>query len=170
MPQIQIFLSEEAPISQELSDEKITVGRLPDNSLQVDDGSISSHHAEIVLENGQFHLHDLGSTNGTFVNDEQVTDAILKHGDEVRFGRVPAIFSAEEETGGASQPLPESAGVEAQVAKNSARPASFVSSSPVPRGEKGKDPLATGLYALAAVAIIAGLTAAYFSFALQPVS
>lgn len=166
MPQIQIFLSEDAPISQELNDEKITVGRLPDNSLQVDDGSISSHHAEIVLENGQFHLHDLGSTNGTFVNDEQVTDAILKHGDEVRFGRVPAIFSAQEEAG-ASQPLPESAGVEVQVAQNSARPATFVSSSPVPRGAKGKDTVATALYAFAALAIVVGLASAYFSFSLQ---
>lgn len=166
MPQIQIFLSEETPISQDLGDEKITVGRLPDNSIQLDDGSISSHHAEIVFENGQYHLHDLGSTNGTFVNEEQVTDVILKHGDEVKFGRVPAVFSAEEEAG-VSQPLPESASVEAQVAQNSNRPAAFVSSSPVPRGAKGKDPLAAGLYALAAVAIVAGLAAFYFCFSLQ---
>jgi pSer/pThr/pTyr-binding forkhead associated (FHA) protein len=166
MPQIQIFLSEEAPISQDLGDEKITIGRLPDNSLQLDDGSISSHHAEIARENGQYHLHDLGSTNGTYVNDEQVTDVILKHGDEVRFGRVAAIFSAAEEVG-VSQPLPESAGVGVEVAKNSTRPPAFVSSSPVPRGRKTKDTLATGLYAFAAIAIVAGLAAAYFCFSLQ---
>jgi pSer/pThr/pTyr-binding forkhead associated (FHA) protein len=160
MPQIQIFLSEEAPISQDLGEEKITVGRLPDNTLQLDDGSISSHHAEIVLEGGQYHLHDLGSTNGTFVNEEQVTDVILKHGDEVRFGRV------EEEVGN-SQPLPESAGVAVQVAQNSARPSTFVSSSPTPRGKKNKDVVGAALYAFAALAIVAGLAAAYFSSTLQ---
>ncbi len=166
MPQIQIFLSEEAPISQDLGEEKITVGRLPDNTLQLDDGSISSHHAEIVQEGGQYHLHDLGSTNGTFVNDEQITDVILKHGDEVRFGRVPAVFSAEEEAGN-SQPLPESAGVAVQVAQNSARPSTFVSSSPVPRLRKTKDVAAMAIYAFASLAIVAGLAAAYFSSALQ---
>lgn len=166
MPQIQIFLADESKITHDLGEEKVTVGRLADNTLQIDDASVSSRHAEITLEREKYHLHDLGSTNGTFVNGEQVTDAVLKHGDEVRFGRVESVFSHEEEMG-ASQPLPESTATAAKAAAESSRPAGFVSSSPVPKVVKEKDPLAGALYALTGVAILAAGAAAYFVFSMQ---
>ena len=93
MAKLQIFLPDGTQTSHDLQDEKITVGRLADNSLQIDDGSVSSRHAEIEMDAGIFHLHDLGSTNGTFVNGEQVTDAVMRHGDEVRFGLVETVFN-----------------------------------------------------------------------------
>lgn len=168
MPQIQVFLSDENKISHDLSEDKITVGRLADNSLQIDDGSVSSHHAELLFENGEYHLHDLGSTNGTFVNEEQVTDAILKHGDEIRFGRIPAVYQGEEESG-ASQPLPSSTSSKvAEVAQQSARPANFISTSPIPRHVEKKDVVGIALYALAALAFVGVGFAAYCTFALAP--
>lgn len=166
MPQLQIFLSEDNRPTHDLGEEKVTVGRLADNTLQIDDGSVSSHHAEIVLEGDAFHLHDLGSTNGTFHNGEQVTDAVLRHGDEVRFGTIEAVFIGEDEAG-VSQPLPESLSSAAQVATQSARPTNFVSSSPTPKNPKTADPLAGVLYGLAVLGFLALGAAAYFVFAMQ---
>ena len=163
MPHLQIFLSEDNQTSHDLGEEKVTVGRLADNTLQIEDASVSSHHAEVFLESGKYHLLDLGSTNGTFVNGEAVTAAILNHGDEVRFGRIETVFSSEEE-GAESQPLPDSAtaAVTVTVASLSARPENFVSSSPVSRSEKKTDPVAYAVYALAGLALIAAGAAAYF--------
>lgn len=166
MPQLQIFLSEDNRPTHDLGEEKVTVGRLADNTLQIDDASVSSHHAEIVLDGDAYHLHDLGSTNGTFHNGEQITDAVLRHGDEVRFGTVEAVFTGEEEAG-VSQPLPESLSSAAQVATQSARPANFVSSSPTPKNPKTSDPLAGVLYGLAVLGFLALGAAAYFVFAMQ---
>ena len=158
MAKLQIFLPDGTQISNDLQDEKITIGRLADNSLQIDDGSVSSRHAEIEQEGDAFHLHDLGSTNGTFVNGEQVSDAVLRHGDEVRFGMVEAVFHGEEEA--PDQPLPESTSAASEVAKISARPEQFVNSSPIPKNVKSKDPLAAGLFAAAVLGILAFAAAA----------
>jgi len=160
MPHLQIFLSEDNQINHDLGEEKTTVGRLADNTLQIEDASVSSHHAELFIESGKYHLLDLGSTNGTFVNGEAVTAAILNHGDEVRFGRIETVFSGEEE-GAESQPLPQSSAAAATVASLSTRPENFVSSSPVSRSEKKTDPLAYAMYALAGLALITAGAAAY---------
>jgi len=166
MPQLQIFLPDDSQINHDLTEDKVTVGRLADNTLQVDDGSVSSHHAELVFEGEKYHLHDLGSTNGTFVNGEQITDVILNHGDEIRFGQIGSVFTSSE-TEHESQPLPESSIATVEVAKQSARPATFVSTSPVPKNVKKKDPLAAGLYVLAVVAILAFGGAVAYVFTMQ---
>ena len=157
MAKLQIFLPDSTQISHDLQDEKITIGRLADNALQIDDSSVSSRHAEIELEADAFHLHDLGSTNGTFVNGEQVTDAVLRHGDEVRFGVVETVFNGEEAA--PDQPLPASTSVASEAAKISARPEQFVNSSPIPKNVKTKDPLGMGLIAAAVLGIVAFVAA-----------
>ena len=50
----------------------VTIGRAPDNTLVLSDSKASSHHAEIRFEAQYYNLVDLGSTNGTFVNGQQV--------------------------------------------------------------------------------------------------
>jgi len=166
MPQLQIFLSEDNKITLDLTDERVSIGRLADNTQQIEDASVSSHHAEIFLENDTYHLHDVGSTNGTFINGEQVTDAVLKNGDEVRFGRVEAVFASEEEKG-ESQPMPESQAATAAAGSQSARPASFVSTSPVPKNPKVKDNIAAALYAVTALAVVAIGATTYFVLTMQ---
>ncbi|MCK6511145.1 FHA domain-containing protein [Myxococcota bacterium] len=69
-----------------------TVGRHPNNTIQILDRMISKDHARISLENGHYKVTDLESRNGTFVDDQQVTDAILTDGTEVRFGTVALRF------------------------------------------------------------------------------
>jgi len=153
MAKLQIFLPDGTLVSHELADEKTTVGRVADNELQINDGSVSSRHAEIEFESDAFHLHDLGSTNGTFVNGEPVTDAVLSHGDEVRFGTVETVFHGEEEV--PDQPLPQSKSSAAEVAQLSSRPPEFISSSPIPKNVKEKDPLAGALWAVAGIGVLA---------------
>lgn len=161
MPQLQIFLSQDNRISFDLGEEKVTIGRLAHNNLQIDDLSVSSHHADIFLAAGRYHLHDPGSTNGTYVNGEQVTDAILRNGDELRFGSVEGLFLSEAEVA-LSQPRPDFLPTAPDAASSSARPANFASLSPSRKTLPSRDPGATALLGLAALAIVSFGAAVYF--------
>src|SRR5262245_59619502 len=74
--------------SYELKTEKTTVGRVSDNAFEIPEASVSSHHAEIHLRGNDVLIKDLNSTNGTFINGEKVTEAILKPGQLLRLGMV----------------------------------------------------------------------------------
>ncbi len=69
--------------------EAITVGRMPDCELVIDDPSVSKHHAKLtwVEAEGVTLVDDLGSSNGTLLNGLDVrSDVVLRDGDEVTFG------------------------------------------------------------------------------------
>jgi len=84
-----VLLSEEfAGRTYELSVEKTTVGRVDDNAFQISEPSVSSHHAEIILRGNDVVIKDLNSTNGTFINGDKITEAVLKPGQVLRFGSV----------------------------------------------------------------------------------
>jgi len=72
----------------ELKAEKTTVGRIPDNTFEIPEASVSSHHAEIHLRGNEVFIKDLNSTNGTFVNGEKVSEVVLKPGQILRLGMV----------------------------------------------------------------------------------
>jgi hypothetical protein len=57
-----------------------------------DDSYISGHHAEIAFREGVYRLRDLGSRNGTFVNDEPIREHVLQDGDRVRLGLTQLVF------------------------------------------------------------------------------
>jgi cytochrome P450/NADPH-cytochrome P450 reductase len=67
-------------------DQVVRIGRAPDNDLVVPDPSVSGHHAELRTSPGGYQIVDLGSLNGTFVNEHRVTAAPLHEGDVVGFG------------------------------------------------------------------------------------
>ncbi|MCC7540887.1 MAG: GAF domain-containing protein [Deltaproteobacteria bacterium] len=70
-----------------------SLGRHPNNSIQVLDRIVSKEHCTIEQRNDRFYLHDLGSLNGTYLNGERVVeDKPLKHQDEIVFGSTRAIF------------------------------------------------------------------------------
>ena len=75
-------------LSHELKGEKTTLGRIEGNSFQIAEASVSSHHCEIQLRGNDIIVKDLNSTNGTFINGEQVTEATLKPGQILRLGQV----------------------------------------------------------------------------------
>ena len=77
----------------ELEGPQTTIGRRPDNDIQIDDVTVSGHHAVIRREASAYMegldeliLCDLGSTNGTLVNGQTVTEHRLRGGDEIRIG------------------------------------------------------------------------------------
>ncbi|HEY3927729.1 MAG TPA: FHA domain-containing protein [Candidatus Koribacter sp.] len=70
-----------------ISEKAVTIGRLSENAIHVDNLSVSGHHARIVPENGQFILYDQNSTNGTYVNGQKVSRATLVNGDTIHVGR-----------------------------------------------------------------------------------
>ena len=65
----------------------VRVGRGPDVEVAIDDPELSSTHVAIDFDDGMFHLTDLGSTNGTKVNDQPATSQVLEHGDRIHIGR-----------------------------------------------------------------------------------
>jgi hypothetical protein len=74
--------------SYELLDE-LTVGRAAGCHIALDDRFVSQLHARMFRRDDQCFIEDLGSTNGTFLNDEKVTGpALLARGDVVRIGNV----------------------------------------------------------------------------------
>lgn len=72
----------------ELKAEKTTVGRVSDNMFEIPEASVSSHHAEIHLRGNEVFVKDLGSTNGTFIHGEKITEGVLKPGQILRVGMV----------------------------------------------------------------------------------
>ena len=65
---------------------RVAIGKHESNDLQLNSRTVSNYHAEIMNENGRKVLRDLGSTNGTFVNDEQVREETVESGDRIRIG------------------------------------------------------------------------------------
>lgn len=81
----------------------ITVGRNPSNAIAFDperDRMVSGLHAEIVKENGAWILRDLGSSNGTYIDSERISERKLRAGDVVQLGkngpRLEISFAGED--------------------------------------------------------------------------
>jgi hypothetical protein len=64
----------------------LTIGRAPDNGLVLADGRASRHHARLYGRRGALLIADLGSTNGSWVNDRRVDEMPLGEGDRIRIG------------------------------------------------------------------------------------
>lgn len=73
----------------------LTIGRLPDNLIQIDNLAVSGHHAKIYWETDHYVLEDNNSLNGTFVNNRRVSKVALKNGDEVMIGKHIVLFKDE---------------------------------------------------------------------------
>src|SRR4051794_31266584 len=80
----------------ELTPDPMTVGRASACNIRIADAGVSSKHAKIWCEGGQYFLMDLGSTNGTFVNDRDVDREQLNDGDVITFGMTKASFVGEK--------------------------------------------------------------------------
>ena len=73
------------------------LGREAGNRIQLHDTEVSRHHAEIRRAGEEFVLSDLGSSNGTFVNNQRVERRELASGDQVQIGRTIMLFTGPSE-------------------------------------------------------------------------
>lgn len=69
-----------------------TAGRDAKNDILLDDNTVSREHTVFKRIDGQFHILDAGSLNGTYVNRKRVEDAVLNNGDEIMIGRFRFVF------------------------------------------------------------------------------
>ena len=76
-----------------------TIGRHPDNSVQILDRIVSKEHAHVIAQpDGTFLLRDLGSLNGSYIGNTRVSEQILKHGDEITMGSTRLLYSDRPST------------------------------------------------------------------------
>jgi hypothetical protein len=87
----------------------LTIGRAPDNKLVLADSRASRHHARLYGRRGALILTDLGSTNGSWVNDRRIDEMALGEGDQIRIGDTILVVERVEPTESAEkiEPGPE---------------------------------------------------------------
>jgi len=92
----KLFLKFEQAVLKEvpLSQAVVTIGRLPDNVVQIDNLAVSGHHAKIYWELDKYIVEDNNSLNGTYVNNVRVTRQPLKDGDSILVGKHTLAFEA----------------------------------------------------------------------------
>ena len=73
------------------------LGRHPDSDISLDDISVSRRHAEIRRDSDEYVVRDVGSLNGTYVNQKRVDSVVLQQGDEILIGRFRLLFVASSE-------------------------------------------------------------------------
>jgi pSer/pThr/pTyr-binding forkhead associated (FHA) protein len=73
-----------------------TAGRNPESDVFLDDITVSRKHAEVRRQSDGWHIHDLGSMNGTYVNRERVEATKLASHDEVQIGKFKLVFFSGE--------------------------------------------------------------------------
>ena len=102
----KLILSLEGSVIREvpLDKERVTIGRKPQNDIQIENLAVSGEHARVVTILKDSFLEDLGSTNGTLVNGNPVKKHILQDNDVIEIGKyklkfvvdAPAAQAAEE--------------------------------------------------------------------------
>lgn len=96
-------LLKELPVGQK---SVVTIGRLPDNVLQIDNLAVSGHHCKVYWDSDHYFVEDNSSLNGTYVNNQRVTKQALKDNDSILVGKHIVIFRDEwheEEAAGGSK-------------------------------------------------------------------
>lgn len=95
---------EQPVLQRHFNQPEITIGRQADCECRLENDSISAYHARLHYHHGQWWLEDLGSTNGTSLNQEKLTVAtIIVSGDEIRCGETLLVVAS---TGQALSPDP----------------------------------------------------------------
>ena len=79
-----------------MTKERYTVGRLPDNDVRIDNPAVSGHHSLIINILNDSFLEDLNSTNGTYVNGKLIKKHALQHSDVITIGHHQLRFSDQQ--------------------------------------------------------------------------
>jgi pSer/pThr/pTyr-binding forkhead associated (FHA) protein len=79
-----------------MTKERYTVGRLPDNDVRIDNPAVSGHHSLIINILNDSFIEDLNSTNGTYVNGKLIKKHALQHGDKITIGHHQIRFADQQ--------------------------------------------------------------------------
>jgi pSer/pThr/pTyr-binding forkhead associated (FHA) protein len=121
--------------THELKVDKTTIGRVEDNTFQIAEPSVSSHHCEVLLRGHEVIIRDLNSTNGSFINGEKISESPLKPGQVLRLGQIEMRLetASPEPAGGTPAPAKKTVdptmvmtrGVKLDELEQGARPPGF---------------------------------------------
>jgi len=146
----------------DLSGSELTVGRVADNKIQIEHASVSGHHAIFKLDQLDYTIKDLDSTNGTRINGERVTQQKLRRNDILRLGNIELLYDSEHAPPG--QPMPQpSARVNLNECTTHGRPPGFANASPVVKPVRGSLE-AKWKYIIALSALLAVAAVGYFVY------
>jgi pSer/pThr/pTyr-binding forkhead associated (FHA) protein len=98
MARLILSLDNQVLAEYNMTKERYTVGRLPDNDVRIDNPAVSGHHSLIINILNDSFLEDLNSTNGTYVNGKLIKKHALQHGDVITIGHHQLRFSDQNAT------------------------------------------------------------------------
>jgi predicted component of type VI protein secretion system len=96
MARLVLHLDGQVLAEYNMSKERYTIGRLPDNDIRIDNAAVSGHHALVINILNDSFLEDLNSTNGTYVNGKIIKKHALQHGDVITVGHHALRFVDSE--------------------------------------------------------------------------
>ncbi len=104
--------------THELKVDKTTIGRVEDNTFQIAEPSVSSHHCEVLLRGPDVVVRDLNSTNGTFINGEKVSETVLKPGQVLRLGQIEMRLETDAPRSPTKKPIDQTMAMQRGVSLN----------------------------------------------------
>jgi pSer/pThr/pTyr-binding forkhead associated (FHA) protein len=96
MARLILSLDNQVLAEYNMTKERYTIGRLPDNDVRIDNPAVSGHHSLIINILNDAFLEDLNSTNGTYVNGKLIKKHALQHGDVITIGHHQLRFSDQQ--------------------------------------------------------------------------
>ena len=92
------------PMAFAIRQERVAVGRDAGNDVRLPESAVSARHAVVITRMGISTVHDLNSSNGTWINGKRVESQQLQHGDVVQFGRLSMTYIDESDASSSRQP------------------------------------------------------------------
>ena len=96
MARLILSLDNQVLAEYNMTKERYTIGRLPDNDVRIDNPAVSGHHSLIINILNDSFLEDLNSTNGTYVNGKLIKKHALQHSDVITIGHHQLRFSDQQ--------------------------------------------------------------------------
>jgi pSer/pThr/pTyr-binding forkhead associated (FHA) protein len=96
MARLVLSLDNQVLAEYNMTKERYTIGRLPDNDVRIDNPAVSGHHSLIINILNDSFLEDLNSTNGTYVNGKLIKKHALQHGDVITIGHHQLRFADQQ--------------------------------------------------------------------------
>jgi pSer/pThr/pTyr-binding forkhead associated (FHA) protein len=160
---VRIILRDGSVVERDIKQNEVTIGKGPQNDIILPDASVSSAHAVIRFEDGVYKISDLGSRNGTLVNDARLgaESRAIRHGDLIKMGHCALTFRLKEAGDtltmpqrtlimGAPVPPPAPPGPKPAALTEDALAAALISAGLAPQGEverlRGRDARGRRLY------------------------